>query len=47
MRPEVDCYLLADRFSEKVAGGEAAVNVRRIFYSLEELLELHLSVLEG
>ena len=47
VRPEVDCYLLADRYSEKVAGGEAAVNVRRIFYSLEELLELHLSVLEG
>ncbi len=46
-RPELDCYLLADRSSEVVAGDPSAAHVRRIFYSIEEVLELHLSVLEG
>jgi arginine decarboxylase len=46
-RPEVDRYLLVDRTWEAVAGTQEASNVRRIFYGIEEMVELHLSVLEG
>ena len=47
IRPDLDLYLLTDRAVEALAGSEAAASVRRIFYSIEELLELHLSILEG
>ena len=47
IRPELDLYLLSDRDVEKLAGNPAAEPVRRIFYAVEEPLELHLSVLEG
>src|SRR5437667_366041 len=47
IRPELDIYLLSDREVEKVAGDPEAECVRRIFYQVEEPLELHLSVLEG
>ncbi len=47
IRPELDLYLLSDREVEKLAGDPAADNFRRIFYSVEEPLELHLAVLEG
>jgi arginine decarboxylase len=47
LRPELDIYLLTDRDVEKVAGDHRADAVRRVFYQVEEPLELHLSVLEG
>ena len=47
IRPELDIYLLSDREVEKVAGNPEAECLRRIFYQVEEPLELHLSVLEG
>ncbi|MBB3316695.1 arginine decarboxylase [Rhizobium sp. BK181] len=47
IRPELDVYLLSDRDVEAIAGDPAADAVRRIFYAVEELLELHLAVLEG
>jgi arginine decarboxylase len=47
IRPELDIYLLSDREVEKVAGSTEAACVRRIFYQVEEPLELHLSILEG
>lgn len=47
LRPELDIYLLTDRDVEKVAGNRRADTVRRIFYQVEEPLELHLSILEG
>ena len=46
-RPEVDRYLLIDRVWERVAGTEDAGSVRRIFFGIEEIREIHLSVLEG
>ncbi|MGB6414477.1 MAG: hypothetical protein WBF19_14135, partial [Candidatus Cybelea sp.] len=46
-RPELDLYLLSDRRVEEIAGDPAADIVRRIFYAVEELLELHLAILEG
>jgi arginine/lysine/ornithine decarboxylase len=47
IRPELDIYLLSDREVEKLAGDARADCVRRIFYGVEEPLELHLAVLEG
>src|SRR5258705_10653996 len=45
--PELDLYLMANRDVEEMAGNPEADVVRRIFYSVEEILELHLSILEG
>jgi arginine decarboxylase len=47
VRPELDIYLMSNRAVEEMAGNPEANVVRRIFYSVEELLELHLSILEG
>jgi arginine decarboxylase len=47
IRPELDIYLLSDREVEKVAGDVAAACVRRVFYQVEEPLELHLSILDA
>jgi arginine decarboxylase len=47
IRPELDVYLLSDRHVERIAGDPRAANIRRVLYSVEELLELHLCVLEG
>ncbi len=47
IRPELDIYLLSDRQVEKIAGDPAADTVRRIFYAVEEPLEMHLAILEG
>ena len=47
IRPELDIFLLSDRRVEELAGDPAADGVRRIFYAVEEPLELHLSILEG
>jgi len=47
VRPELDLYMISNRRVEQLAGNPEADVVRRIFYSVEELLELHLAVLEG
>jgi arginine/lysine/ornithine decarboxylase len=47
IRPELDIYLLSDREVEKAAGDVSASCVRRVFYQVEEPLELHLSILDG
>ena len=47
LRPEIDVYLATDRDVGRLAGSEEAAPVRRVFYGVEELLEIHLSVLEG
>src|SRR6516165_7009935 len=47
LRPELDIYFLSDREPEKLAGDTGAACIRRIFYQVEEPLELHLSILEG
>src|SRR5262249_2934394 len=47
IRPELDVYFLSDREVEKVAGDPSASCIRRIFYQVEEPLELHLSILDG
>ena len=47
LRPELDVYFLSDQQAEKIAGDTGAACVRRIFYQVEEPLELHLSILDG
>ena len=47
LRPELDIYFLSDRQAEKIAGDINAASVRRVFYQVEEPLELHLSILDG
>ncbi|MEW9837868.1 decarboxylase [Mesorhizobium marinum] len=47
IRPDLDVYVTTDREVEKLASDPAASSVRRIFYAVEELLEMHLAVLEG
>ena len=47
IRPELDIYLLTDRKVEKLAGDPAASMIRRVFYEVEELMEVHLNIIEG
>ena len=47
IRPEMDIYLLSDRNIESLAGRPESRFFNRIFYQMEEPLELHLSILEG
>ncbi|MEJ1156694.1 decarboxylase [Prosthecomicrobium sp. N25] len=47
VRPDLDIYVLSDRHVEELAGDPRAASIRRVLYSIEEMLELHLSVLEG
>jgi arginine decarboxylase len=47
VRPELDLYMVSNRRVEELAGNPEADVVHRIFYSVEEPLELHLAVLEG
>ncbi|MFN4143867.1 decarboxylase [Aestuariivirga sp.] len=47
IRPELDLYVTSDRAVETLAASPDAACVRRIFYAVEEVLELHLAILEG
>jgi arginine decarboxylase len=47
IRPELDVYLLTERGAEAVAGRPEAAWLRRIFFGIEELMELHLAILDG
>ena len=47
LRPELDIYFLSDREPEKLAGNASGACIRRIFYQVEEPLEMHLSILDG
>jgi arginine decarboxylase len=47
VRPELDLYLMSNGRVEDIAGSPEANAIRRVFYAVEELLELHLAVLEG
>lgn len=46
-RPELDIYLITDRSVEALAGGEETAAIRRIFFDVEEALEIHLSIMDG
>jgi arginine decarboxylase len=46
-RPELDIVLLADKKPEAMISDPAAMGIRRVFYEVEEPLEIHLSILSG
>ena len=46
-RPELDIYLITDRSVEALAAAEEAAAIRRIFFDVEEALEIHLSIMDG
>lgn len=46
-RPELDIYLMSDRQPQDIASDQRATQVRRVFYAVEEPIELHLSILDG
>ena len=46
-RPELDIYLITDRSVEALAASEEAAAIRRIFFDVEEALEIHLSIMDG
>jgi len=46
-RPELDVYLTTDRDVARLAGSPDAAPIRRIFYGVEEPMEIHLSILDG
>lgn len=46
-RPELDLYLLTDRSVETLASSDDAACIRRMFYDLDEVLEVHLSIMDG
>ena len=47
IRPELDVYLVSDRDVAAVAGSEEAAAVRRVFYGMEEPMEIHISIMDG
>src|SRR3954468_21979215 len=47
IRPELDVYLIVDGAVEKVASHLDSKNIRRIFYGLDDLMEIHLGLMEG
>ncbi|WP_404993318.1 decarboxylase [Cupriavidus pauculus] len=47
LRPELDVFLSTDRDVGHLAGTEQAAPLRRIFYGVEEPMEIHLAILEG
>ena len=47
LRPELDIFMVADHDIAKLAGSEQARTIRRVFYGVEEPMEIHLSILDG
>jgi arginine decarboxylase len=47
VRPDLDIYVTSDRNVEELASDPRAACARRIFYAVEEMLEMHLAILEG
>ncbi len=46
-RPELDVYLTTDRDVARLAGSDEAAPIRRVFYGVEEPMEIHLAILDG
>src|SRR5436190_2112593 len=46
-RPDLDIILLADRKPDAILADPASAGLRRVFYEVEEPLEIHFSILSG
>ena len=47
LRPELDLFMVTDHDIGKLAGSDEAKGIRRVFYGVEEPMEIHLSILDG
>ena len=47
IRPELDVYLVSDRDVAALAGSDEAAPIRRVFYGMEEPMEIHISIMDG
>jgi len=47
LRPELDVFVVTDHDIAKLAGSEEASPVRRVFYGVEEPMEIHLAIQDG
>ncbi|MBE7524246.1 MAG: decarboxylase [Burkholderiales bacterium] len=47
VRPELDLFLVTDHDIARLAGSEDAGGLRRVFYGVEEPMEIHLSIQDG
>ena len=47
IRPELDLYFVSNGRVEDIAVNQKADVLRRVFYAVEDLLELHLAIIEG
>jgi len=47
LRPELDVFLVTDHDVAKLAGSAEVASIRRVFYGVEEPMEIHLAVLDG
>lgn len=47
IRPELDIFLLTDQESMTLAAADDAAGIRRVFYGVEALLEVHLAILDA
>ena len=47
IRPELDIYLVSDLDVAALAGSDEAAVIRRVFYGMEEPMEIHISIMDG
>ena len=47
LRPELDVFMVTDHDIAKLAGSDDVAAIRRVFYGVEEPMEIHLAVLDG
>jgi arginine decarboxylase len=47
LRPELDLFMVTDRDVGALASSDEAAALRRVFYGVEEPMEIHLAVLDG
>ena len=47
VRPELDVFLVTDHDIAALAGADDAGGIRRVFYGVEEPMEIHLSIQDG
>ncbi len=47
LRPELDLFLVTDHDVARLAGSDDTGGIRRVFYGVEEPMEIHLSILDG
>jgi len=47
LRPELDVFMVTDRDVARLAGSDDVDDVRRVFYVVEEPMEIHLAILDG